>query len=1029
MASGIDAGVSHPWGSSDFLSTPLPEFWDPLAGFTWEGQIEPASNGISYLAYEPESLSSAQSSSPPAFEATNREARKLLGDCLDVQIDPDNPEYVSQISSHLDDLGVRRSGGELVQHTKTLSSGASAGDMGLCLLRYAIYLTSNNLLCLSKVDKILKWIIRSGAFSTVERLIDTKTPSVKIFAAKLLVSAARLGKIDVARALTKKGIDINSFAVAWGLKTTALEEAVQKRNAVLVRLLLDAGANPNTYDDSCVPGRTALQTAITGPSRSLEIAEMLIGCGADVNTHTFHCDESWTLLNEAVSEGNIDAVRVLLAAGARVNDAQDQTALQIAALRDDVEMVQVLLDAGADVNSPAGKAYADNRRKAAGKGRYRVFQTPLQRAVSQNNIEISQILLEAGADINGFPAAGYVKWKSLVGSDEGCLSDLTDVVICGGDDDDGVHYKEDEEDRRMCTPLQEAVLEKNSVLVRLLLSLGADVNAVGSCGTALQIAARETEGCKLARLLLSKGADVNSPAQVPWSKTALQAAARSGNEEMVELLLNQGANVNAAPSRCGGRTALQAATESGKIGLVELLVNSGADVNANAAFKEGLTCLQAAAETGDIELLNYLLRSGADVNSPASAKSGRTALQVAVECDHSAIVERLLEAGADIRACPSWEDGLQPLCAALSNESYDLAQLLLNKGADPNENCDHSNPLKIAVGHGAVEMVRSLILAGANVNKRPVHGWTAIETAAGDDSAKLVSILIDGGVTLDGIDGTRALERAVENNSIDVVKLLLAKGASPNKPPAANVNGESALQRAVTRWAINDDMLRLLLHHGADVKADGGSCLQTAARNGCRRAVEILLAAGADVNFPPSKICKTTALQGAILSKNIDVVHLLLDAGADINGPPAEVRGMTALQAAVRIRDKRMVRFLLSRGADVNGPPSKSYGATALQRAVIDGSFGIALVLLKAGAGINAPAAVQGGRTALDAAAEHGRLDLACLLLRNEDDTDAEAVQMRCKRAAKLASSNGHTVLAKILRGWKKSAESAEAKT
>ncbi len=73
---------------------------------------------------------------------------------------------------------------------------------------------------------------------------------------------------------------------------------------------------------------------------------------------------------------------MLLGAGARVNDARGKTALQIAALRDDVEMVQVLLDAGADVNSPAGKAYADDRRKAARKGRRGFFQTPLQGAVS-----------------------------------------------------------------------------------------------------------------------------------------------------------------------------------------------------------------------------------------------------------------------------------------------------------------------------------------------------------------------------------------------------------------------------------------------------------------------------------------------------------------------------------------------------------------------------------------------------------------------------------------------------------------------
>jgi ankyrin repeat protein len=969
---------------------------------------------------------------------------------LGVEIDPESPQYISRICSYLDDIGVQKRSAELVQHADTLSiGGASAGDMCLYLLRYAIYLGSNNLLCSSKLDKLLQWVIRSERLPAVERLIATKTPSVEVFAAQLLVSAARLGELGVARTIINWGVDVNGLAQNHqGVKKTALKEAVQSRNTTLVRLLLDAGANPNTHDEQCEAGKTPLRTAITGYRSDLEIAEMLIKRGADVNTHT-DTYGSWTLLTEAVRDGDIDAVRVLLAAGARVNDVGDETALQIAVTGYEFdEIVQLLLDAGADVDCPAGNAYADYCRKAAMEYRYSFFRTPLQRAVSANDVEMCQIILEAGADVNGFPAAGYARRISLIGHNEGRFSGhFNDVDIHeegegeeedDDNDDDDDDYSDDEKvyamfDRspRMCTALQEAVLQNNFVLVRLLLSLGAHVNAIGSRGTALQIAARKPEGYKMARLLLSKGAEVNSSTQVPWSGTALQNAALSGNEDMVKLLLNQGAHVNAAPGhRRRGRTALQAATESGKMGLVELLVNAGAYLNANAAPQNGRTCLQCAVERENMDLVNYLLRLGADVNSPASKQGGRTALQAAVKVDNLELVELLLEVGADVRARTDQEDGLQLLCTALSNQSYELAQLLLDNGADPNESSDFESPLMIAVDNGAVEMIRCLILAGADVNRRP-DGMTALETAAGHGREDIVSLLIDEGATLDGIDGTMALERAVLSDSIEVVKLLLVKGVSPNRPPATPYDSrESALYQAVTGQVFNVDMLRLLLHHGADAKEYGGICLQKAARNGSRDAVQILLTAGADVNFPPlgvhfGKDAGYTALQAAILSERperMDIVHILFDAGADINGFPSDARGVTALQAAVGVGDRRMVRFLLSRGADVNGPPSKFYGATALQRAVIDGRLGIALVLLQAGADINAPAAEVGGRTALDAAAEHGRLDLACLLLQSEDDADAEAVRMRCRSAATLASSNGHPVLARILQDWKTSA-------
>lgn len=59
--------------------------------------------------------------------------------------------------------------------------------------------------------------------------------------------------------------------------------------------------------------------------------------------------------------------------------------------------------------------------------------------------------------------------------------------------------------------------------------------------------------------------------------TALQAAAKCGNIDVVERLINCSADVNAEPSGDSGETALSDATFEEDLRIVELLVGSGAD--------------------------------------------------------------------------------------------------------------------------------------------------------------------------------------------------------------------------------------------------------------------------------------------------------------------------------------------------------------------------------------------------------------------------------------------------------------------
>lgn len=958
------------------------------------------------LGWDPSSANEEQAQASSLLDPSCREARGLLGECLGESVDPDNPDYSSRISSSLEEITIDRHDGDLMHHVKRLST-ASGQEAVFQLLRYTVYLSSNNLLSDKKTDKLLRWIIDSGHLWTLEGLLGSMLPTTKIFASNLLVSAARLGEVSLVKSLLTKGFDPNTLA-GMPEKRTPLEVAADQGNVALVKVLLDAKANPNVHHQNSHPAsKTALHSAISGRNENSVIARMLIKGGADVNAVGRDWDRPTTMLNLAAHYGDPDLVQMLLDAGARVNEMSvgQGTALQIAVSRGNIDITEILIAAGADVDCPIGKAYQDVCKLSAEKKWSDVIETPIQRAANEDNMEMVQVLLEAGADIHGFPAREVFPWLMSSGK----LSEEDD-------EEEEEHCWDHDLSCTLRPALMSAVVRGNVVLVRMLLNLGADVNARGCEGTALQLASAQGN-LKLVQLLLKKGADVNSAVQdLKRGKTALQAAARSGDEDLVECLLKAGAQVSALPSSCGGRTAVQAAVESQNINLVKLLVNAGANINAAPAPTDGCTCLQAAATSRNVEMVELLLQLGADVDSPASSeRGGRTPLQAAIASGHERVPAMLIERGASLNLPSSVKEGSSALGCAVANYNRDLVHSLLAGGADPNGCGGEQTPLGIATSQGVLDIVCCLLDAGADVN-RTHEGQTPLELAVEGESLDIARAILRAKPTFGGHVGVEVLRRAVRDNSVSMIELLLSHGVSVNKP--LGVKRDSPLLEAVSRWNINEDLVRTLLSHHVDVNSDHGKPLQVAAAKGSIWTVQALLKAGANVNSPALGQHSKTALQGAVASGKTELVDILLEAGADINAPPSPEWGETALQVAVARGSVRMVKFLLLHDADVNGPASPYHGATALQKAAMAGHLRIALMLLKEGADINAPPAATGGRTALEAAAEHERLDLTCLLLRN--DTELETLERRCKRAAKLASSAGNHILANVLREWKR---------
>jgi ankyrin repeat protein len=212
------------------------------------------------------------------------------------------------------------------------------------------------------------------------------------------------------------------------------------------------------------------------------------------------------------------------------------------------------------------------------------------------------------------------------------------------------------------------------------------------------------------------------------------------------------------------------------------------------------------------------------------------------------------------------------------------------------------------------------------------------------------------------------LPAAIRFSDLELVRSLLDTGVGPNAPMDYTL--KTPLQFAIAAGRSDErilDLVRLLLDYGARVNLpwakDTSSPLVYAARKGHFGLVQLLLAAGADVNAHASA-GQTTALQAAAgisflvrqwhPAAEIDklkIVQLLLSAGADVNAYPNNAPyGVTALQAAVEHENTMLVQLFLSHGADVNAPAIPKYSYTALNRAAYLGNMGTIDLLLTWGA-------------------------------------------------------------------------------
>jgi ankyrin repeat protein len=403
----------------------------------------------------------------------------------------------------------------------------------------------------------------------------------------------------------------------------------------------------------------------------------------------------------AVHSGDADLVARLLAAGARVNDANEygDSAMLEAAERADARVLALLLKAGASANAAnaegetvlmtvartnhtdaaalllAHGAKVDAREGWRG-------QTALMWAAAQGQPEMVKLLIRHGAGLNERSAVRV--WQRRVTAEprpqnrpvggltpllyaarEGCADCAQALIAAHADINLG--------DPDNITPLLMAVLNARFDVAAVLVKAGAEVNRWDTWGRAPLYSAVDynttprggrpdrpssdrTTALEVEEMLLKAGANPNMQLKLfpPYRSlgedrggdsmltvgtTPLIRAAKAGDAASVTLLLAHGARVDLPNSL--GITPMMAAAGIGST-----------TVDIRARFRNEAQCIEAAT---------LLVKAGADVN--AARDNGQTALHGAALWGLNDFVRFLAQHGANLQAAD--HDGVKALDVAL----------------------------------------------------------------------------------------------------------------------------------------------------------------------------------------------------------------------------------------------------------------------------------------------------------------------------------------------------------------------------
>ena len=191
-----------------------------------------------------------------------------------------------------------------------------------------------------------------------------------------------------------------------------------------------------------------------------------------------------------------------------------------------------------------------------------------------------------------------------------------------------------------------------------------------------------------------------------------------------------------------------------------------------------------------------------------------------------------------------------------------------------------------AAKSGNINQVCSLIADGAEINTSDQYGTTALMFAVIWAIQKWRDSLVDAGANVNlarKTYGLTALMLAASNQQLDIIQLLLSRGADVN---AVNEDGSTALMIAALKGYL--EIVKTLLDAGAEagiVDKHGDTALKIAIKQGHTEVVQAILQNRINLDFGLDFVepeGETPLILAGDLG-HLAIVQALLAAGANVN--------------------------------------------------------------------------------------------------------------------------------------------------
>jgi len=347
----------------------------------------------------------------------------------------------------------------------------------------------------------------NAAVPVAKRLLEAgANPNLALIAGETpLMAAARAGKAGVVEVLLAKGANANGRGARG---QTALMWAVSERHPDVVKVLLAGGADVQARSEEwremmAVPPHGLPQynkiiphgrdTALLFAARAgdLESAKMLVSAGANVNDA-----DAWgvSVTTMAAHAGLTEMVEWLLDRGADASAAAAGfSALHAAIMRRDTRMVSALLGHGADPNAPL-KTWTPTRRSSRdfNFAPELVGATPFWLAARFNEPDVMRLLLKQGADSSFVHHGDYHNEEPVEPRTQ-----ITTAVMAATGMGGGIAWVQPDRTRREALMLES---------VKLAADQGVDLNVRNTDGRTALDAARALKFESVAVFLTEHGA-------------------------------------------------------------------------------------------------------------------------------------------------------------------------------------------------------------------------------------------------------------------------------------------------------------------------------------------------------------------------------------------------------------------------------------------------------------------------------------------------------------------------------------------